>query len=116
MDSDSDQYDYDSGSDISEDEEVQKCSICLTNQINTLNNINQCVICKENTCNNCIAVISKKSKIGECINCYNKECQECIADITTQIEKYLDSGNDYPLYIEDHYNILNCIECYEKYY
>lgn len=126
MDSDREYTDADTDSDIDIDSDIDVdqekneqpgcCPICKINSINDKQeNERTCSICKDIVCLQCVAITKKNVDIGECVNCFNKECQECISDITKQLEEYLEE-NELPLYIEDSPQILNCKECYEKYY
>lgn len=107
---------YQDDSNLSEEEYIDKCPVCnITPIINNPDTERTCSLCNDVICLKCIAITEKESDVGECINCFNKECQECTSDITKQLEEYLEE-KELPLYIEENTKVLNCDECYKKYY
>jgi len=124
IDEDSDSiYDGDDGDNLTEEEGIGLCSIC---NITLKNNPDiKCNICMDDICMKCVAITEYVLSIDSdsnsnfntniCIICYDKECQECTTDISEQFNNYLEE-NELPLDIEKNSDVLNCKECYKKYY
>lgn len=109
------EYESSSSDEEFNSESFIECPICLSKLSKNNKNVKPCSICKESVCLSCQAITQKGIQICECINCFNKECQECMSDITIQYDKYLET-NDLPLYIDVVPEVLNCKECFSKFY